>query len=90
MPDPFTDRVRDIADWQPPASWPRYRVIDAHTAGEPLRIILDGWPDLGAGPILERRRLARRNTNVGSFEMDTSARPDGFVARADRTRSNSN
>ena len=58
MPDRFADRLRDLADWRPPASWLRYRVIDAHTAGEPLRIILDGWPDLGHGPILERRRLA--------------------------------
>ncbi len=59
MTESFADRVRDLADWRPPASWPRYHVIDAHTAGEPLRIILDGWPDLGTGPILERRRLAR-------------------------------
>ncbi len=35
-------------------------VIDSHTGGEPTRVILDGGPDLGSGPLSERaRRLAR-------------------------------
>ncbi|MEM1399123.1 MAG: hydroxyproline-2-epimerase, partial [Pseudomonadota bacterium] len=29
-------------------------VIDSHTGGEPTRVILDGGPDLGAGPLAER------------------------------------
>lgn len=34
-------------------------VIDSHTGGEPTRVILDGGPDLGSGPLDERaRRLA--------------------------------
>jgi 4-hydroxyproline epimerase len=34
-------------------------VIDSHTGGEPTRVILEGGPDLGAGPLAERaRRLA--------------------------------
>ena len=34
-------------------------VIDSHTGGEPTRVILDGAPDLGNGPMAERaRRLA--------------------------------
>ncbi len=32
----------------------RVRVVDSHTAGEPTRIVLDGGPDLGAGPLAER------------------------------------
>ncbi|WP_328590466.1 proline racemase family protein [Mesobaculum littorinae] len=35
------------------------RVIDSHTGGEPTRVILDGFPDLGAGPLADRAaRLA--------------------------------
>src|ERR1700689_5239584 len=30
------------------------RVIDSHTGGEPTRLVLDGGPDLGAGPLAER------------------------------------
>lgn len=32
----------------------RIRIIDSHTAGEPTRIVIDGFPDLGNGPIAER------------------------------------
>ncbi|MEM1363280.1 MAG: proline racemase family protein [Pseudomonadota bacterium] len=31
-------------------------VIDSHTVGEPTRVILDGGPDLGDGPLAERAR----------------------------------
>jgi 4-hydroxyproline epimerase len=31
------------------------RVIDSHTGGEPTRLVLDGGPDLGSGPLAERR-----------------------------------
>ncbi len=33
------------------------RVIDSHTGGEPTRIVIAGGPDLGAGPLSDRRRL---------------------------------
>lgn len=34
-------------------------VIDSHTGGEPTRVVVDGGPDLGTGPLAERaRRLA--------------------------------
>jgi len=31
------------------------RVIDSHTGGEPTRLVLEGGPALGAGPLAERR-----------------------------------
>ena len=34
-----------------------FRVIDSHTGGEPTRLIIEGGPDLGTGPLAERRRL---------------------------------
>ena len=43
-------------DWNPPDDWPRITSIDAHAAGEPLRVITSGWPDLPGDTILERRR----------------------------------
>lgn len=43
------------------AHWPRITTIDAHTAGEPLRIILDGWPEMPGDTILARRRYAREH-----------------------------
>ncbi len=33
---------------------PSIRVIDSHTGGEPTRLVLDGGPDLGDGPIADR------------------------------------
>ena len=45
--------------WQPPDSWHRVTTIDAHTAGEPLRVILSGYPELEGSTILERRRFAQ-------------------------------
>lgn len=49
------------AKWVPPTGWRRVLSVDAHTEGEPLRVVLGGFPELGDGPILERRRLAREN-----------------------------
>lgn len=37
-----------------------FRTIDAHTAGEPLRLIVDGWPEPRGATILERRDYAKR------------------------------
>lgn len=33
------------------------RVIDSHTEGEPTRVIIEGGPDLGTGPLSERLKL---------------------------------
>src|SRR5690606_8415755 len=38
-----------------------FRTIDAHTAGEPLRLIGDGWPEPPGATILERREHAREH-----------------------------
>ena len=39
----------------------RIRAIDSHTGGEPTRVIVDGFPVLGAGPMAERLELFRRD-----------------------------
>lgn len=50
-----------MSDFTPPADVPRLRCIDAHTAGEPLRIPVAGWPTPEGKTILERRRYAREH-----------------------------
>jgi proline racemase len=32
----------------------RIRIVDSHTAGEPTRLVIDGGPDLGTGPLESR------------------------------------
>ena len=38
---------------------PTIRVIDSHTGGEPTRLVREGGPELGGGPLEERVRLFR-------------------------------
>lgn len=47
--------------FQPPANWQRLTTIDAHTAGEPLRVITGGWPEIPGDTILARRAYAREH-----------------------------
>jgi len=48
-------------NYEPPADWLRLTTLDAHTAGEPLRVITGGFPALAGATILDRRRDARQN-----------------------------
>ncbi|RCK76773.1 MAG: hypothetical protein ANABAC_3198 [Anaerolineae bacterium] len=48
-------------EWRPPADWMRIKTIDAHTAGEPLRVIIEGFPPLPKGSILEKRRYIKEH-----------------------------
>jgi proline racemase len=50
-----------MLNWQPPSHWQRITTIDAHTAGEPLRIITNGFPELPGKTILEKRQYARQH-----------------------------
>lgn len=36
------------------------RILDSHTAGEPTRLVIEGGPELGAGPLLERMECFQR------------------------------
>jgi len=44
-----------------PPNWLRLQTIDAHTAGEPLRVVTGGWPDIPGETILAKRQFAREN-----------------------------
>jgi len=50
-----------MGTWQPPGDWLRITTIDAHTAGEPFRVIAEGFPELPGETVLERRRYAREH-----------------------------
>lgn len=58
---PFTNHFKKIADWNHPDDWLEIETIDAHTAGEPLRIILSGLPEIKGATILEKRRYMKEN-----------------------------
>jgi trans-L-3-hydroxyproline dehydratase len=55
----FTSHFHKIAEWIPPDEWIEIETIDAHTAGEPLRIILSGLPEIKGDTILEKRRYMK-------------------------------
>jgi len=38
----------------------RLSIIDSHTGGEPTRVVIGGFPDLGSGPLDERRERFRQ------------------------------
>ena len=50
-----------LQDWRPPSDWTRIRTIDLHTAGEPFRVFVEGYPELPGATVLERRRQAREH-----------------------------
>jgi 4-hydroxyproline epimerase len=56
------------------------RVIDSHTEGEPTRLIVDGGPPLGNGPLAERRRrLAEQFDHVRRFAVGEPRGHDALV-----------
>jgi proline racemase len=47
--------------WNPPSDWLRITTVDAHTEGEPFRIITGGFPDLPGDTMLARRSYAKEH-----------------------------
>jgi trans-L-3-hydroxyproline dehydratase len=50
-----------MKDWTPPDHWTKITTIDAHTGGEPFRVITAGYPELPGDTILSRRRYAKEH-----------------------------
>jgi 4-hydroxyproline epimerase len=50
-------------------------IIDSHTGGEPTRLVTDGGPDLGAGPLSER--VARLRAAHDNFRSAVVCEPRG-------------
>lgn len=53
----------------------RIRVVDSHTGGEPTRVVLEGGPDLGSGPL--DRRLALLRERHDTFRSAVVNEPRG-------------
>ena len=47
--------------WTPPSDWTRITTIDAHAAGEPLRVVTGGIPSIPGDNVLAKRRYAREH-----------------------------
>lgn len=55
------DRIKGRKDFAVPSDWLQIKTIDMHTGGEPLRVILDGFPELKGSSVLDYRRYCREN-----------------------------
>jgi trans-L-3-hydroxyproline dehydratase len=52
----------DRADsWNPPRGWQSVTAIEAHTGGEPLRIVTSGLPEIPGETMLAKRRFAEQH-----------------------------
>ena len=50
-----------IINWKQPSDWIKIETLDTHTAGEPLRIIIGGFPNLKGETVLEKRSYLKEN-----------------------------
>ena len=48
-------------EFHPPSHWLQIKTIDMHTGGEPLRVIIDGFPELKGNSVLEYRRYCKEH-----------------------------
>jgi proline racemase len=62
------------------ADFQKIEVIDSHTGGEPTRLVLNGGPDLGSGPLPERvKRFRERHDLFRSAIVGEPRASDVFV-----------
>lgn len=59
--DSVYKHIRMKSEFDPPINWQQFKTIDMHTGGEPLRVILDGFPEPKGNSVLERRRYCKEN-----------------------------
>ncbi len=50
------NRILNKSNFVPPEGWLQIKTIDMHTGGEPLRVIVEGFPELKGDSVLENRR----------------------------------
>jgi len=54
-------KLTRLEQWSPPKEWLKISVMDAHTGGEPLRIVTSGLPEMIGDTVLERRNYMKTN-----------------------------
>lgn len=55
------DNIRRNIKYKPDKDWLSLKTIDMHTGGEPLRVIVDGFPEIKGNSILEYRNYIKTN-----------------------------
>ncbi|NER12793.1 proline racemase [Leptobacterium flavescens] len=53
--------ILNKTEFNPPSDWLQIKTIDMHTGGEPLRVIISGFPELKGNSVLEYRRYCKDN-----------------------------
>ena len=53
--------IQSKTEFKPNKDWLQIKTIDMHTGGEPLRVIIDGFPELKGNTVLEYRRYCKEN-----------------------------
>ena len=48
-------------NFKPDPNWLQIKTIDMHTGGEPLRVIIEGFPELKGDSVLDYRRYCKEN-----------------------------
>ncbi len=60
MPSTYSN-IQAAKYWKTPNHWLKIKTIDMHTGGEPLRVIIDGLPELKGNNVLDYRNYMRDN-----------------------------
>lgn len=66
-----------VRSWPIPDDWICVETIDAHTAGEPLRIFVDGFPEPAGDTVLQRRQDAAQRLEF--YRTGTMWEPRGHA-----------
>ena len=56
----FLDKLQTSHTFEAPEHWLKIKTIDMHTGGEPLRVIINGFPKLEGSSILEYRNFIKK------------------------------
>jgi trans-L-3-hydroxyproline dehydratase len=58
---PMWDKMKKSHSFDAPDDWMQIKTIDMHTGGEPLRVIVDGFPELKGDNVLEYRSYVKQH-----------------------------
>lgn len=61
MPNNTYQNILSNTEFTAPKNWLQIKTIDMHTGGEPLRVIVDGFPELKGNSVLEYRRYCKEH-----------------------------
>lgn len=61
MPKTTYQHILEKTEYAPPKDWLQIKTIDMHTGGEPLRVIVSGFPELKGNSVLDYRKYCKEN-----------------------------